>query len=264
MNFRNIIYEKIGKVARITLNRPDVRNALNLELLSDMTGAIEQIYAEDSIGALILTGTDNVFSGGGDIDFLENELPKKSSREIYKVLKENYGKAALALRKLPFPVIAAINGPAVGAGFDICLNCDIRLAGASATMGSIWVRINTIPALGGMYLLPRIVGQGRAAELIFTGDIIDAKEAYRIGLVNRIVEDDRLQHKALALADRLAHNATGAIAIAKCGLERALDGTFHNEVDFGIRMQSQCIKMEDYKEGLRAFREKRKPLFTGN
>ena len=263
MNFSNIIYEEIGRVARITLNRPEVRNAFNLELLGEMITVIEQISVKDNVHALIITGKDGVFSGGGDFDFLENELPKKSSQEIYNILKENYGKAALALRKLPFPVIAAINGPAVGAGFDMCLNCDIRLAAASATLGSIWVRISTIPALGGMYLLPRIVGYGRAAELIFSGDIIDAKEAYRIGLVNRIFADDRLRDEALSLADRLANNATGAISIAKSGLERALDGTFQGEVDFAIRMQSLCVKMEDYKEGIRAFKEKRKPSFSG-
>jgi enoyl-CoA hydratase/carnithine racemase len=253
----------MDKVARITFNRPDVRNALNPELLGEMTKAVEYTSQKNRVKALIITGNGNVFSGGGDIDFLENDLCKKSSQEICKVLKENYGKAVTSLRSLPFPVIAVINGPAVGAGFDLCLNCDIRLAATSASLGSIWIRISTIPALGGMYLLPRIVGYGRAAELIFSGDIISAQEAYRMGLVNHVYEDGQLQDEALLLANRLANGATAAIRIAKNGLNRALDGNFQGEVDFAIYMQSLCLKLEDCKEGIRAFKERRKPKFSG-
>ena len=197
MNFSNIVFEEMDSVARISFNRPDVRNALNLELLGEMIQVVEYLSTSDKVRALIITGTADVFSGGADVDYLENDLCKQSAMEIYKVLIEYYGKAALSLRRLPFPVIAAINGPAVGASFDLSLNCDIRVAARSASMGSIWVRISTIPALGGMYLLPRIVGYGRAAEMIFSGDIISAEEAHRIGLVNHVYEDDQLQRKAL-------------------------------------------------------------------
>jgi len=263
MDFSNIRFEVMNKVARITLNRPDVRNAINIELLTDMIQAIEHLSKTDEVKALIVTGIKNVFSGGADLEMLENDLCKRSSPEIYKVLMDYYGKAALSLRHLPFPVIAAINGPAVGAAFDLCLNCDIRLASISASLGSIWVRISTIPALGGMYLLPRIVGYGRAAELIFTGDIISAEEAYRMGLVNHVYEDDQLQDEALRLANRLANGATGAIEIAKNGLNRGLDGTFAGEVDHAVYMQSLCLKMDDCIEGIRAFKERRKPVFSG-
>ena len=263
MNFSNIVFEEMDSVARITFNRPDVRNALNLELLGEMIQVVEYLSNSDEIRALIITGTADIFSGGADVDYLENDLCKQSTTEIYKVLMEYYGKAALSLRRLPFPVIAAINGPAVGASFDLTLNCDIRVAARSASMGSIWVRISTIPALGGMYLLPRIVGYGRAAEMIFSGDIISAEEAHRIGLVNHVYEDDQLQRKALELANRLARKAPGAIKIAKNGLNRGLDGTFSGEVDYAVTMQSICLKMEDCLEGIRAFKQKREPKFIG-
>ena len=264
MKFSNIVFEEIDKVARITFNRLDVRNALNLELLGEMIQVVEYLSKNDKIRALIITGTADVFSGGADVDYLENDLCKQPTTEIYKVLTEYYGKAALSLRKLPFPVIAAYNGPAVGAAFDLSLNCDFRVAAKSASMGSIWVRISTIPALGGMFLLPRIVGYGRAAEMIFSGDIISADEAYRIGLVNHVYEDSQLQEKTLALATRLAKKAPGAIKIAKNGLNRGLDGTFAGEVDYAVYMQSICLRMEDCLEGIRAFKEKREPKFTGS
>lgn len=263
MKFSNILFEEIDKVARITFNRPDVRNALNLELLGEMIQVVEYLSKNDKIRALIITGTADIFSGGADVDYLESDLCKQPTTEIYKVLTEYYGKAALSLRKLPFPVIAAYNGPAVGAAFDLSLNCDFRVAAKSASMGSIWVRISTIPALGGMFLLPRIVGYGRAAEMIYSGDIISADEAHRIGLVNHVYEDSQLQEKTLALATRLAKNAPGAIKIAKNGLNRGLDGTFAGEVDYAVYMQSICLRMEDCLEGIRAFKEKRGPKFTG-
>lgn len=263
MKFSNIDFEEIHKVAKISFNRPDVRNALNPELLTDLANAVDYVSKSDKVKALIITGKDNVFSGGGDVDFVEKELSPRSSPEIYRILKEYYGRAVISLRNLPIPVIAAINGPAVGAGFDLCLNCDIRLASSSARLGSIWVRVSTIPALGGMYLLPRIVGHGRASELILTGAVISSEEAYRIGLVNHVYEDSQLQNEALKLADGLAKGAAAAMRIAKSGLNRALDGTFLGEVDYAIHMQSICIKMEDCREGIRAFKERRQPKFSG-
>ena len=260
--FTNIVYEEFDKVARITFNRPEKRNALNLDLLSEVIEVVEYLQTNDNIRALIVTGAANVFAGGADVDYLKNVLCKQPVTEIYKVLTEYYGKAALSLRKLPFPVIAAINGPAVGAAFDFSLNCDFRVASKSASMGSIWVRISTIPALGGMFLLPRIVGYGRAAEMIFSGDIISADEAYRIGLVNHVYEDNELQEKALALATRLSNNAPAAVKIAKNGLNRGLDGTFSGEVDYAVYMQGICMAMQDCTEGITAFKEKRAPKFT--
>ena len=263
MNFENILFEKIGKVGRITLNRPEVKNALNVPILQDMTKAIEEVRKDDQIKVLIVTGAGDTFSGGGDVDFLINDLCNRPSPEIRNLLKENYGGAALSLRNLEKPVIGVLNGPTVGAGFDLSLHFDLRIASEKAKFGSIWVRIGTIPALGGMFLLPRIVGLTKASEMMMTGEVIDAQEAYRIGLVNQVVTSDQLQERALEFANRLANGATWAISIVKQGINRGLNGHLMGEIDWAVYMQSICLKTEDCIEGIKAFKERRKANFQG-
>ena len=263
MSFENILFEKIGKVGRITLNRPEVKNALNVPILQDMTKAIEEVRKDDGIKVLIVTGAGDTFSGGGDVDFLINDLCKRPSPEIRNLLRENYGGAALSLRNLEKPVVGALNGPTVGAGFDLSLHFDLRIASEKAKFGSIWVRIGTIPALGGMFLLPRIVGLTKASEMMMTGEVIDAQEAYRIGLVNQVVPSDQLQERALEFANRLANGATWAISIVKQGINRGLNGHLMGEIDWAVYMQSICLKTEDCLEGIKAFKERRKANFQG-
>jgi enoyl-CoA hydratase/carnithine racemase len=264
MSYSNIIFQKIdGQIAKITLNRPKARNALNTAIVSELGDAVEEIAGDPKIKALILTGKGEAFSSGGDVDTLINDLYPRSSIEIQKILKKFYGRGAVALRSLEIPVIGAINGPALGAGFDLSLHCDMRIASETAKFGSIWVRISTIPALGGMFLLPRIIGLARASEMMMTGDVIDAHEAYHIGLVNKVVPAEKLQETALELAQRLATGATAAIAIVKNGINRGLDGTLMGEIDYAIYMQSLCLKLEDCREGILAFKQKRKSNFKG-
>ena len=264
MSYSNIIFQKIdGQIAKISLNRPKARNALNTAIVSELGDAVEEVARDSQIKALILTGSGDTFSSGGDVDLLLKDLCNKPSPEIREALKKFYGRGAVALRSLEIPVIGAINGPALGAGFDLSLHCDMRIASETAKFGSIWVRISTIPALGGMFLLPRIIGLARASEMMMTGDVIDAHEAYRIGLVNKVVPAEKLQETALELAQRLATGATAAIAIVKNGINRGLDGTLMGEIDYAIYMQSLCLKLEDCREGILAFKQKRKPNFKG-
>jgi 2-(1,2-epoxy-1,2-dihydrophenyl)acetyl-CoA isomerase len=263
MNFENILFEKIERVGRITLNRPEVKNALNVPILQDMTKAIEEVRKDDGIKVLIVTGAGDTFSGGGDVDFLINDLCKRPSPEIRNLLRENYGGAALSLRNLEKPVVGALNGPTVGAGFDLSLHFDLRIASEKAKFGSIWVRIGTIPALGGMFLLPRIVGLTKASEMMMTGEVIDAQEAYRIGLVNQVVPSEHLQERALEFANRLANGATWAVSVVKQGINRGLSGHLMGEVDWAVYMQSICLKTEDCIEGIKAFKERRKANFQG-
>lgn len=264
MSYSNIIFEKIDEqIAKITLNRPKVMNALNTAIVSEIGDAVEGIARDSKVKALILTGSGDVFSSGGDVEMLINDLCLRSSTEIREILKKFYGRGAVALRSLEIPVIGAINGPALGAGFDLSLHCDMRIASETASFGSIWVRISTIPALGGMFLLPRIIGLARASEMMMTGDVIDAQEAYRIGLVNKVVPAENLQQAALDLAKRLTKGATAAISIIKNGINRGLDGTLTGEIDYAISMQSICFKLEDCREGILAFKQKRKPIFKG-
>ncbi len=262
MSYANILFEKMEKIARITLNRPEKKNALSPDLMRELGDALQEVGRERQIKALILTGAGDAFSGGGNVDKILEDR-QKSSLELQKFLKDLYGRGAVALRTLEIPVIGAINGPVVGAGFDLSLHCDFRIASETAKFGSIWVRISTIPALGGMFLLPRIIGLARATQMMMTGEIIDAQEAYRIGLVNKVVPPERLPEAALELAQRLAQGASAAIAIIKNGIHRGLDGTLAREIDHAIHMQSICMKMDDCLEGIRAFKEKRKPNFQG-
>ena len=263
MQFENIRFEKFSKVARITLNRPEVKNALNLPILRDMAEAVEEVKTDEGIGALVVTGTGDAFSSGGDVDFVLNDLCTKSPMEIRNVLLENYGASALSLRNLDKPVIGAINGPCLGAGFDLSLHFDLRIAAEEARFGSIWIRIGTIPALGGMFLLPKVIGLTRATEMMLTGDIIDSQEAYRIGLVNRVLPKDQLQEKTMELATRLANGPAVATSVIKQGINRGLGGHLMGEVDWAVYMQSLCFKTDDCREGINAFKERRKASFKG-
>jgi enoyl-CoA hydratase/carnithine racemase len=263
MPYSNIILDKIEGVGRITLNRPSVKNDLNPATMMEFGSAVQEIARDPQVKALIVTGAGDCFSSGGDVDKILNEDSHKSTTEIHDFLKKLYGQGGIALRNLEIPVIGAINGPAVGAAFDLSLLFDIRIASETAKFGSIWVKISTIPALGGMFLLPRIIGLTRATYMMMTAEIIDAQEAYRIGLVNKVVPPDTLQDTTMELAQRLAKGATGAISIIKNGINRGLDGTLMGEVDYAMYMQSICMKMDDCREGIMAFKEKRKPNFKG-
>lgn len=263
MQYKNIFFEKFNKVAQITLNRPEVKNALNVPMFVEMANAVEDVMRDDQIKSLVITGAGDTFSSGGDVDFVLEDLCPKSSVEIRNLIKEYYGTTVLSLRNLDKPVVGAINGAALGAGFDLLLHFDVRIASETATFGSIWVKVGIIPALGGMFLLPKIIGLGRASEMILTGEVIDAQEALKIGLVNKVVPAEQLQKEVMDLATRLSNGPPLATSIAKQGINRGLSGHLLGELDWAASMQSICFKTEDCREGIVAFKERRKPKFQG-
>jgi enoyl-CoA hydratase/carnithine racemase len=187
-----------------------------------------------------------------------------SPAEVKKVVYATFQRPIRAIRAMEKPVIAAVNGPAVGAGCELAVAADFRLAGARARFGEVWIRIGCVPALGGMFLLPRIVGLTRATEMILTGEIIDAAEAYRIGLVNRVLADEALAESALALAARLADGPTHALAAAKAAINRGLGGNLWTELETTVNAQLTCFATRDFAEGVRALAERRPPRFTGS
>lgn len=262
MDYNNIIYEKSGAIAKITLNRPEARNALTLPLADEFWHAIKEVEGEGNIRSLLITGAGKTFCSGGDVNYLITEMPSKSPIEVRNFLYQ-LGRPILALRELQIPVIACINGPAVGAGFDLLLHCDIRIASQTAKMGSTWILNGVIPVLGGMFLLPKIVGLTKATEMIFTGELIDAQEAHKIGLINKVVADDQLHEEGLRMANKLASGPPLALSIAKNGINRGLDGLLSHELLHAVYLQASCFKTDDFKEGLTAFLEKRKPNFKG-
>lgn len=263
MEFKYVIYEKREQVARVILNRPEVGNALDPNLGRDLLLAVREIQADDAIRVVVLTGAGKAFCAGGDVRFLLEDVSRRTVLEIRDFLKE-MAMPILALRELRQPVIAAINGPAVGAGFDLLLHCDLRVTSENAMMGPTWIRNGIVPALGGMYLLARFVGQTRAAEMILRGQTVSGREAEAIGLVNKAVPRETLEEEVGEIAQDLAKRAPVALAIAKRGLQRGIDAYLHHEMEHAVYLQSSCMKTDDFKEGLTAFLEKREPKFSGH
>ncbi len=194
-------------VRTLTLNRPEVLNALTVESTGELAEALEAAAADPAVRAVIVTGAGAAFSAGGDVKFLQ-EIPRMPPARIQEVVYGTFQRVTRALRGMAKPVIAAVNGAAVGAGCEITVAADFRIASEQARFGEVWIKLGCVPALGGTFLLPRIVGLAKATELILTGEIIDAREALRIGLVNRVVAPGELP------------GAARAIALAKAALNR--------------------------------------------
>ena len=246
----------------LTLSRPEAMNALTLAAARELSERLEAAAADRAVRAVVLTGAGSAFSAGGDTTFLL-EIPSMSEAELRAVVYATFQRPVRAIRAMAKPVIAAVNGAAVGAGCELAVAADFRLASERARFGEVWIKIGCVPALGGMYLLPRIVGLARATELILTGEIIDATEAHRIGLVNRVVPDDGLMDAALELARALARGPARALAAAKAAINRGLASDLWTELDDTVAAQLGCFATRDLAEGVRALAERRAARFTG-
>jgi 2-(1,2-epoxy-1,2-dihydrophenyl)acetyl-CoA isomerase len=257
-----VLADRSNGVLTLTLNRPETLNALTVESMSLLADRLEDAAADASARAVVITGAGPAFSAGGDIGFLQ-EIHGMPPERIRSVVYGTFQRVTRVIRTMDKPVIAAVNGAAVGAGCEIAVACDFRIASDKARFGEVWIKIGCVPALGGMFLLPRIVGLARATELILTGEIIDAREALRIGLVTKVVMPPDLAPAAEELALRLAHGPAQAIAAAKTALNRGIDGTFAGELEATLEQQLACFRTADFAEGVRALAEHREPRFTG-
>jgi 2-(1,2-epoxy-1,2-dihydrophenyl)acetyl-CoA isomerase len=251
-----------GGVRILTLDRPEAMNALTLSGMRELGERLEAAAASPDVRAVVLTGAGSAFSAGGDTRFLL-EIPSMSDEAIREVVYSTFQRPIRAMRSMDKIVIAAINGAAVGAGCELALAADVRIASDRARFGEVWIKIGCVPALGGMYLLPRIVGLGRATELILTGEVIDADEAHRIGLVSRVVPADGLLETAVAQAHVLASGPGRALAAAKAAINRGLGSTLREELDATVADQLACFRTKDFAEGVRALAARRSPHFTG-
>jgi enoyl-CoA hydratase/carnithine racemase len=254
--------EQDGGVRILTLDRPEAMNALTLAGMRELGERLEAAAADPQARAVVLTGAGRAFSAGGDARFLL-EIPSMSDEAIREVVYATFQRPIRAMRSMDKIVIAAVNGAAVGAGCELALAADLRIASDHARLGEVWIRIGCVPALGGMYLLPRIVGLGRATELILTGEVIDADEAHRIGLVNAVVPADGLLETAVAQARALAAGPGRALAAAKAAINRGLGSTLWNELDATVADQLACFRTKDFAEGVRALADRRAPRFAG-
>lgn len=259
MEFKYIIYEKSEGVATITINRPDALNAFNADVVNEVIQALEDVRADENVRVVVLTGAgEKAFSAGADIKAMKGMNALKA-RELSQMGE----KLCSTIENLEKPVIAAINGYALGGGLEVAMACDLRIASENAKMGQTEINIGLIPGWGGTQRLTRLIGMTKAKELIFTGKMIDAKTAEQLGLVNMVVSQDKFREVVRQFALELAQKAPVALKVAKAlinkGSEINLDAAIALEMEgFGV-----VASTEDLQEGVSAFIEKRKPTFKG-
>jgi len=248
-------------IATLTLNRPDKLNALSGEMMAELVPIIERLAEDEEVRCVVVTGAGRGFCAGGDVagmasgETMPNENPVARLRRLEETSR--------LLHEMPKPTIAMVNGPAAGAGLSIALACDIRIAGESARFGTAFIRIGFSGDFGGTWMLQRLVGPARARELYFTGDLIDAREADRIGLVNRVVADDQLASESRALAERMAKGPPIALARMKQNMNLGLVSDYSALLDAEAEGMIMTATTEDNREAVKAFLEKRPPTFHG-
>ena len=261
MKYTMLLVEKKKKIGTITFNRPEKLNALNEQAFNEFIEALSDMDRDSKISVVVITGAGRAFSAGLDLDEARSG-PRESALQVVPI-QGSVAWIPHIMRNMKQPIIASINGPAVGAGFTIALACDIRIASEEAQMSAPFVRVGLIPELGSTYYLPRLIGMAKACELFFTGKMIGAKEAKEIGLVNEVVAKDELEAATYKMATEIAQAAPIPLQLAKKALYQGLDSDLVTQIQFEQLGQSTCFKSEDFKEGIKAFLEKRRPLFKG-
>jgi 2-(1,2-epoxy-1,2-dihydrophenyl)acetyl-CoA isomerase len=261
VGYQTLVLDRAGSIATITLNRPDARNALDMAMRRELVAALDEIEAEPSARVVVLTGAGGHFCSGGDVKTMRD---KRHTAAEGRARVELLNRMVLRLVEFPRPTIAMVDGYAVGAGSNLALCCDLIVASDRAKFGELFWKIGLVPDGGGTWLLPRVVGMARAKELIFTADIIDAAEAGRIGLVNRVVPVADLEKTTRALAEKIAAGPPGVLRMAKHMVNRAATSDLAAALDLEAFSQGMAISGEDHQEGLAAFFDKRSPKFTGS
>lgn len=260
MPYENILFERDGPAITITINRPHRRNALSVDTINEMIAALAEANADTEARVVVISGAEDAFCAGADLKDAPDPMTPAVAHDIVGL----YLDLIRAVRAVEKPVVARVNGIAVGGGCCTALACDIRIASERASFAFPFVNIGLSGAdMGATYLLPRLVGYGRAAELLMTGDSIDAGVAERIGLVNRAVPHDELDAATRSLVERLASRPPLALKFTKRALYAGLDRPADAEFDFEHFAQVGCLLTEDYQEGRNAFLEKRQPAFRG-
>jgi enoyl-CoA hydratase/carnithine racemase len=261
MEYKNLILQIEDHVGTLTLNRPDQRNAMTRELGEEIAEAVKEIKANPDIWVLIITGAGKAFSAGGDLGVLKRsqELSPYENRSFIR----DFYPLFLSILKLDVPTIAAINGPAIGAGLCFALACDIRYIAEEAQVGVNFTRLGIHPGMGGTYFLPRIIGWERASELFFTGKLIKGKEAKEIGLASAVYPATELLNRTRELAQEIAKSGPIAVKMVKKALQYSLHNTLEAQLEYESYCQGVTFTTEDFKEGIKSVLEKRTPSFIG-
>jgi enoyl-CoA hydratase/carnithine racemase len=266
MKYTEIIYKTEGKVAVITLNRPEAMNALTMTTHQELEKAVEEANRDDNVSVIVLTGAGKGFCSGDDVKqiFLSPEKKIAKGREIRlrHLQGEHLGGGGHILLDINKPSIAAVNGAAVGYGCDLALMCNMRIASERARFGEVFLRVGLVPDES-LVLLPRLVGLAKTYELVLTTDIIDAREAEHIGLVNKVVPHDDLMPATIELADKIAQKPPIAVKLAMEGIRRGLNMPMDEFMRYHSLAFTFCSETDDHIEGSKAFVEKRQPVFKG-
>lgn len=256
---KSVLAEKKGEVTVITLNVPQKLNSLEKKVRIELKSALAQFQNDETSRVAILTGRGKAFSAGGALEELKEGMDAVTGVS----LMADYGEIVTAIANLEKPVIAAVNGIAVGAGLSLALACDMVIASSGAVFAAVFSKVGLVPDMGATYYLPRAVGMHRAKELIFTSRTIKTDEAWRMGIVNQVVNPDELDKRACELAQQLAEGPGLAFGLAKRILARSLESNLQDMLQYETYAQSICFESQDHKEGVRAFYEKRQPAFKG-
>jgi len=266
MAYEEIKFDVSDGIAVLTLNRPDIRNAISsIQIIEEIEDACRRVNTDMSVKVLIITAVDPAFSAGGNVKDMADKKGMFSGTpaQLMENYRKNIQRIPIAVHEVEVPTIAAVNGPAIGAGCDLALMCDMRIASEKARFGETFLSVGLIPGDGGAYFLPRAVGMAKACELTFTGDIIDAKDALGIGMVNYVVLHDQLMNRARELALQIASKPAQALRMAKRLLYMGQGLSLRQLLEQSAAFQSLCHHSEDHMEALSAMFEKRKPEFKG-
>ncbi len=259
MHYQTLLVDILDHVAMVRMNRAESMNALEYKLRADLVDCLQTISEDDEVRVVVLIGSGKTFCAGGDLRELRHKMKIDQARKYV----HHVSRVILAIQNMEKPVIAAVNGAAMGAGFSIVMACDLVVASEIARFSQSFVHVGLIPDLGGTYFTPRLFGLQRAKEFAFTGKILSSNEMARLGLINQIVPPQELENKAIELAHQIAEGPPLALGLTKKLLNQSWNSNLDEMLELEVQYQATCMQSEDHMEGIRAFYEKRKPKFKG-
>ena len=270
MSYDDILIERDGRIAKLILNRPQKLNAITDHMEEEMGLAIKELGDDDSIGVVVITGAGRAFSAGADVSELPGNESSNSSNgrgNNPEEIRRNFRKAmdiVLGVHRMQKPVIGMINGVAAGAGFDLACACDLRVGTPKSRFLAAFIRVGLFPGWGGMWLYAKTLGIPKAAELVFTGDFLQADEAYRLGMLNKLVPEEELEATTMEMARKIADGPPIALRLSKMMLYKALGMDLETAMQMSAALETITLTSEDHVEGVAAFREKRKAIYKGH
>jgi enoyl-CoA hydratase/carnithine racemase len=261
MSDPHVLYRIDGSIATLTLNRPEAKNAFSHEMITLWNQYLKEAREDPHVKVIIVTGNGDTFCSGGDIRNMADG--KLRSWDMKRFVWDGVHRIVLTLEDLDKPVIAAINGSALGAGLDMAIMCDLRVCSDRAKLSESYILMGLVPGDGGAYFLPRLIGIGKALELFLTGDIISPQKALEIGLVNQVVPHDQLMEETMVLAEKIASKPPLAVRMTKRAVYQSQTSTLRSHLDYISSQLALLTETQDHQEAARAFLERRKPFFTG-